>query len=470
MTMNCNSIRVAISVLLLSLSFVGSAQAQRVTPIDLLIKGGTVVTMDGEFRVIENGFVAIRGARIVAVGNAAALRKAHYQAKQTIDATGKAVMPGLVNAHTHLPMTLYRGLADDLDLQEWLTKYIFPAEAKNTTREFTVAGTQLGLIELIRGGTTTFADMYYFEDAIAEVTKRAGVRGVLGETLIDFPAPDHKKWEDAISYTEKFLQRWKNDPLIVPALAPHAAYTVSTEHLKQVAALAEKYNAPILTHIAEAPTETVTINERYQARPVEYLERIGFLSPRVTGAHMVHVNEADMLTLKQRDVGIAHCPQSNMKLSSGTAPVPQMLVQNLRVGLGTDGAASNNDLSMWEEMDTASKLHKLVTMKPTVVTAREALLMATIGGARALHLEKEIGSLTAGKRADVIVVNLDAAHQVPRYNLISHLVYATKATDVNDTIVNGKVLMRAQRLLTLDEAPIKARARQFQAQVSRSLR
>lgn len=463
-------LRSTIWFLLLSASLSCVIHAQRATPIDLLIKGGAVVTMDGEFRVIENGFVAIRGARILAVGNAATLRNANYQAKQTIDATGKAVMPGLVNAHTHLPMVLYRGLADDLDLQEWLTKYIFPAEAKNTTKEFSIAGTQLGLIELIRGGTTTFADMYYFEDAIAEVTKRAGVRGVLGETLIDFPAPDHKKWEDAVSYTEKFLQRWKNDPLIVAALAPHAAYTVSTEHLKQIAALAEKYDAPILTHIAEAPTETATINERYQARPVEYLERIGFLSSHVTGAHMVHVNEADMLTLKQRDVGIAHCPQSNMKLSSGTSPVPQMLLQNLRLGLGTDGAASNNDLSMWEEMDTASKLHKLVSMKPTVVTAREALMMATIGGARALHLEEEIGSLEKGKRADVIVVNLDAAHQVPRYNLISHLVYATKATDVNDTIVNGRVLMRAQRLLTLDEAPIKARARQFQAQVSRSLR
>ena len=258
---------------LLALALFGAfAFGQGVAPIDLLIKGGTVVTLDDEFRVIEHGFVAVRGGRIVAVGDARALRKAGYQAKQVIDATGKAVMPGLVNAHTHLPMTLYRGLADDLDLQEWLTKYIFPAEAKNTTKAFTICGTQLGLAELIRGGTTTFADMYYFEDAIAEETKRAGMRGVLGETLIDFPAPDHKKWDDAVAYTEKFLQRWKGDALIVPALAPHAPYTVSTEHLKQVAALAEKYDAPILTHIAEAPTETATIRERYQARPVDLFQ------------------------------------------------------------------------------------------------------------------------------------------------------------------------------------------------------
>jgi 5-methylthioadenosine/S-adenosylhomocysteine deaminase len=464
-----SSKRSGILVSIFALSLSGALVfGQGATRVDWLITNGAVVTLDGEFRVLENGFVAIRGERIVAVGEMTFAKS--YRAKQTIDARGKAVLPGLVNAHTHLPMTLYRGLADDLDLQEWLTKYIFPAEAKNTTKDFTIAGTQLGLVELIRGGTTTYADMYYFEDAIAEETKRAGVRGVLGETLIDFPAPDNQTWDAAVAYTETFLQRWKGDALIVPALAPHAAYTVSTEHLKQVVALAEKHDAPILTHIAEAPTETVTINERYQASPVAYLERIGFLSARVTGAHVVHVSDADLAILKQREVGIGHCPQSNMKLSSGIAPVTKMLEQKLRVGIGTDGAASNNDLNLWEEMDTASKLHKLVTMKPTAVTAREALTMATLGGARALHLEKEIGSLEAGKRADVIVVDLDGAHQTPRYNLISHLVYTTKASDVSDTIVNGRVLMRNRRLLTLNETAIKARARQFQTAVSRSLR
>lgn len=438
--------------------------------LDLLITGGAVVTLDAERRLFDHGFVAIRGGRIVEVGDAAQLKTKGYVARQTLDARGKAVLPGLINAHTHLPMVLYRGIADDLTLQEWLTKYIFPAEAKNTNKEFVIWGTRLGLIELIRGGTTTYADMYYFEDAIAEETKRAGVRGVLGETLIDFPAPDNKTWAEALRYNEDFVKRWQGDALITPAFAPHAPYTVSTEHLREVQALADKYNAPILTHIAEAPTETAEIQKRYQARPVEYLERINFLSPRVLGAHVVHVTDADLATLKARAVGIAHCPSSNMKLSSGTSPVPKMLAQGLRVGLGTDGAASNNDLSLWEEMDLAAKLHKLVTMDPTVVTAREALEMATLGGARALHLEQEIGSLEAGKRADVIVVGLDAPHQTPRYNLYSHLVYATKAADVTDTIVNGRVLMRNRRLLTLDEATVKARARAYQQRVSQSLK
>jgi 5-methylthioadenosine/S-adenosylhomocysteine deaminase len=438
-------------------------------PLDLLITGGTVVTLDAERRLLENGFVAIRGGRIVEVGEAAQLKAKGYVAKQTINARGKAVLPGLINTHTHLPMVLYRGLADDLNLQEWLTKYIFPAEAKNTTKEFVIWGTRLGLLELIRGGTTTYADMYYFEDAMAEETKRAGLRAVLGETLIDFPAPDNKTWAEAISYTETFVKRWHGDTLITPAFAPHAPYTVSTEHLNEVRVLADKYDAPILTHIAEAPTETEEIQQRYNARPVEYLERLNFLSPRVLGAHVVHVTEADLATLKSREVGIAHCPQSNMKLSSGTAPVPRMLELGLRLGLGTDGAASNNDLDLWEEMDTAAKLHKLVTRNPTVVSAREALELATLGGARALHQEREIGSLEAGKRADVILVGLDAPHQTPRYNLYSLLVYATKASDVTDTIVNGRVLMRNRRLLTLDEATIKARARAFQRRVSQSL-
>lgn len=462
--------KISLIVLLAIFTLLVSAQSRNNKTLDLLIINGAVVTMDGARHLYDNGFVAIRGERIVAVGPMTAAPLKQYPAKQTLDARGKAVLPGLINAHTHLPMVLYRGIADDLILSEWLTKYIFPAEAKNTTEEFVRWGTRLGLIELIRGGTTTYADMYYFEDALAEETKRAGVRAVLGETLIDFPAPDNKTWAAATSYTEKFLKRWKGDALIVPAVAPHAAYTVSTEHLNEARALAEKYDAPLLTHIAEAPTETADILKRYNARPVEYLERINFLSPRVLGAHVVHVNDAELAILKSREVGIAHCPQSNMKLSSGTPPVPQMLERGLRVGLGTDGAASNNDLNLWEEMDTAAKLHKLVTMKPTVVTAREALEMATIGGARALHLEKEIGSLEAGKRADVIVVGLDAPHQTPRYNLYSHLVYATKASDVTDTIVNGRVLMRNRRLLTLDEVTVKTRAREFQRRVSESLK
>ena len=464
---------IALAVLVIGLmrwSLSVSGQRRADDGVDLLITGGAVVTMDAERRLYENGFVAVRGDRIVAVGDAATTNLARYRAKQTINARGKVALPGLINSHTHLPMVLYRGIADDLDLQEWLRKYIFPAEARNTTRDFVVAGARLGLAEMIRGGTTTYADMYYFEDAIAEETKKAGVRGVLGETVIDFPAPDNKTWAAAMSYTESFVKRWMGDPLITPAIAPHAPYTVSTEHLAEVKAFAEKHGAPILIHLAEAPTETEYIRKNFNARPAEYLERIGFLSPRVLAAHVVHVNEDEIAVLRRREIGVAHCPQSNMKLSSGAAPVPQMLKAGLRLGLGTDGAASNHDLSLWEEIDTAAKLHKLVSGDPTVVSAREALAMATIGGAHALHLEKEIGSIETGKRADVILIDLDAPHLTPMYNLYSHLVYATKASDVTDTIINGRILMRNRRLLTLDEAAVKSAAREYQKRVARSLR
>jgi len=453
----------------ISLSGYKSAASQSTT-VDLLITGGSVVTMDGSRRIFENGFVAIRGEQIVDVGDSAQLKAKGYRARQTINASGKAVLPGLINTHTHIPMVLFRGIADDLNLQDWLNKYIFPAEAKNVTREFVVAGTRLGLAEMIRGGTTTYADMYYFEDAIAEETKKAGVRGVLGETVIDFPVPDNKTWAEAISYTGKYLQRWKGDSLITAAIAPHAPYTVSTEHLNEVRALAEKLDSPIIIHLAEAPTETEYMAKTYNSRPAAYLEKINFLSPRVLAAHVVHVNDQEIEILKMREVGIAHCPQSNMKLASGTAPVPAMLKAGLRVGLGTDGAASNHDLSLWEEIDTAAKLHKLISGDPTVVPAEQALAMATIGGARALHKEAEIGSIEPGKRADVIIIDLSAPHLVPLYNLYSHLVYATKASDVSDTIVNGRVLMRNRRLLTINEEAVKTSARQYQKRVSQSLK
>ena len=443
-----------------------SAQ-QRTLNVDLLITGGTVVTMDGERHLYEGGFVAVRGAQIVAVGEAR--DAARYRANQTINARGKAVLPGLINAHTHVPMTLLRGIADDQVFQEWLEKYIFPAEAKNVTRDFVVAGTRLGLVEMLRGGITTYVDMYYFEDAIADETRRAGMRAVLGETVIDFPVPDNKTWAEALAYTETFVKKWKGDALITPAIAPHAPYTVSTAHLNEVRAFAEKHDVPIVMHIAEAPTETDYTLKNFGDRPVAYLEKIGFLSPRVLGAHLIQVNDAEIALLKQRDIGIAHCPQSNMKVVAGVAPVPQMLKANLRLGLGTDGTASNNDLNLWEEMDTAAKLHKLISRDATAVSAQEALAMATIGGARALHMEREIGSLEAGKRADVIVVDLSAAHQTPLYNPYSHLVYTTKASDVTDTIVNGRVLMRDRRLLTLNEQAIKLAARAYGRRVSRSL-
>ncbi len=441
---------------------------KRKTVVDMIVRGGAVVTMDGRRRVIDNGAIAVKGGRIVAVGSRAEI-DAKYGAREIVDATGKVVIPGLVNGHTHVPMTLFRGLADDLDLQEWLTKYIFPAEAKNVTEQFVRAGTRLGLAEMIRGGTTTYCDMYYFEDAIADETSKAGVRGVLGETVIDFPVADNKTNAEAMAYTERFINKWKGNTLITPAIAPHAPYTVSEEHLRAIRALSARTGAPVVIHVSETKREVDDSIKAKGARPIDYLDSIGFLNQRVIAAHVVWPSEAEIALLKKFGVGVVHNPQSNMKLASGVAPVPAMLKDDLDLGLGTDGAASNNDLSMWEEMDTAAKLHKLSSNDPKVVTALEAFEMATLRGARALHLEKEIGSIEKGKRADLVIVDMDDLNQTPYYNIYSSLVYATKADDVRTVIIEGRVVMRDRRLLTLNEEAIKAEARQFRQRIIQSL-
>ena len=436
-----------------------------------MITGGTVVAMDGQRRVIENGAVAIRNGEIVRVGTAAELRGT--AAAKTINAAGKVVIPGLINTHTHVPMSLFRGIADDLDLQEWLTKYIFPAEAKNVNEAFVRAGTRLGLAEMIRGGTTTYCDMYYFEDAIADESKKAGVRGVLGETVIDFPVPDNKTFEAGLQYSERFINKWKNDPLIVPAIAPHAPYTVSADHLKAVRALSDRLNAAVVIHVAETQKERDDIKADPKTgngdTPVDYLNRIGFLNDRVIAAHLVWVSDEEIDLLKRLGVGGAHNPQSNMKLASGVAPVPQMLAKDLAVGLGTDGAASNNDLNMWEEMDTAAKLHKVYSRDPKVVPAEAAFEMATIRGARALHLDKLIGSIEVGKRADIDIVDFDDLNEVPHYNVYSQLVYATKANNVRTVIINGRIVMLDRVLLTLNENAIKKDANAFRTRIINSL-
>src|SRR5438105_1651956 len=438
------------------------------TVVELSVSGGTAVTMDGARQVIENGAIAIKGGRIEAIGRVSDLDQ-RYAAREVVNATGKVVVPGLINGHTHVAMTLFRGLADDLDLQEWLTKYIFPAEAKNVTEEFVRVGTRLGLAEMLRGGTTTYCDMYYFEDAIADETSKAGMRGVLGETVIDFAVADNKTNAEAMAYVEKFVRHWKGNALIVPAIAPHAPYTVSEDHLKAIRAFSDRTGAPIVTHISETKREVDDSIKAKGASPVDYLNRIGFLNDRVIAAHMVWPTEEELGLLKKLGVGIVHNPQSNMKLASGVAPVTEMLKNDLPVGLGTDGAASNNDLSMWEEMDTAAKLAKLYNLDPKVVTAEQAFEMATIRGARALHLEREIGSIEKSKRADLAIVDLDALNQTPFYNIYSDLVYATKATDVRTVIIEGRVVLRDRRLLTLNEAAIKAEARQFRERIIHSL-
>ncbi|MGI9066063.1 MAG: amidohydrolase family protein [Pyrinomonadaceae bacterium] len=464
-----------ITIVLIIATIVGPAfpaaaqrRGTRMKSVDLLVLNGTLVTMDKGHRVIEDAGVAIENGRIVAVGQRKDIIR-RFTSTQTVDARDKIIIPGLINGHTHIPMTLFRGLADDLDLQDWLTKFIFPAEAKNVSEEFVRAGTRLGLAEMIRGGTTTYCDMYYFEDAIADETAKAGVRGVLGETVIDFPVADNKTNAEAMAYVERFVQKWKGHELITPAIAPHAPYTVSEEHLKAVRAFSDRTGAPIVTHISETKREVDDSLKAKGASPIDYLSRIGFLNERVIAAHVVWPNAGEIGILKQAGVGVVHNPQSNMKLAAGVAPLPKMLKEGVKVGLGTDGAASNNDLSMWEEMDTVAKLHKVFSGDPKVISAEQAFELATIRGAQALHLEKDIGSIETGKRADLVLVERDALNQIPLYNVYSHLVYATKASDVQTVIINGRIVMRDRRLLTLDEAAIKDKARVFREQVIKSL-
>ncbi|HZJ46469.1 MAG TPA: amidohydrolase [Pyrinomonadaceae bacterium] len=457
---------VILATMLVSSVPIDAAQTRR--SVDLLILGGTVVTMDANRRVLEDGGIAISAGRIVAIGPRVEIERG-YQSQTTIDAKGKLITPGLINGHTHIPMVLFRGLADDLDLQDWLTKYIFPAEAKNVSEEFVRVGTRLGLAEMIRGGTTTYCDMYYFEDAIADETSKAGVRGVLGETVIDFPVADNKTNADAMAYVEKFVKRWQGNDLIVPAIAPHAPYTVSEEHLKAARAFSDRTGAPIVTHVSETKKELEDSLKAKNGSPVQYLERIGFLNDKVIAAHMVWPQGDDLETLKRRGVGVIHNPQSNMKLASGVAPVPKMLAEGLLVGLGTDGAASNNDLNIWEEMDTVAKLHKVFSGDPKIISALQAFELATIRGAQALHLDKEIGSLETGKRADLLLIERDSLNQTPMYNLYSDLVYATKANDVETVIINGRIVMRDCKLLTLDEPTIKKDASVFRERIIKSL-
>jgi 5-methylthioadenosine/S-adenosylhomocysteine deaminase len=426
----------------------------------LVVTGGSVVTMDATRRVIANGAVAIDGDAIVAVDTADAIR-ARFSGRRTIDSRGQVVMPGLINTHTHAPMVLFRGLADDLALAEWLEKYIFPAEAKTVSPEFVRAGTRLAALEMIRSGTTTFADMYYFEEEIAKETKAAGLRGVLGQTVIQFPVADAKTPADALARAEAFISAFKNDPLITPAVAPHAMYTLDGPTLRAARALSLKHGVPTIIHVAETQDEVKTSQERYTMSPVAYLDSLGFLGPGVLAAHGVWVSPEEIPLLVKRGVGISHNPESNMKLASGVAPVTGYLAADAALGLGTDGAASNNDLDMFEAMRTASFLAKLHTMDPRVVGARAAVEMATRRGARALGQEARIGSLETGKKADLIIVNMSGVRQTPLYDPLSHLVYTATGHDVRTTIVNGKILMLDGKVLTLDEAAVLREARMW---------
>jgi 5-methylthioadenosine/S-adenosylhomocysteine deaminase len=455
-------------VLLLLLPFQLWAQPAK-DAADLIITGGTVVTMDGARTIYDDGAVVVKGGAIVAVGPRAEI-ESKYRASQTIDASGKLVLPGFINGHTHVPMTLFRGIHDDVTLNDWLYKYIFPAEAKNVNEEFVRWGTRLAAAEQIRSGVTTFADMYYFEDAVAEETKAAGMRGVLGETFIDFPAPDNKNEGEMLAYTERFLKKWQGDSLIHAAAAPHSIYTCSQKTLQDSSALARRYHAPILIHVAEMKKEWDDSEKQNGMSPVQYLEKIGVLGPDIVAAHCIFVDESDRSILAKEQVGCVHNPSSNMMIASGVSPVPELRAAGVAVGLGTDGpAGSNNDLDLMEEIDLAAKLAKITRMNPLALNAKAVVEMATIDGARALHMEKEIGSLEKGKKADLLLIGLDEPNAVPMYDIYAQLAYALKASDVDTVVIGGRVVMRDHKLLTVDQEAAIAKARQYKKTIAASL-
>lgn len=441
--------------------------------VDYLFTGGTIVAMDDKRSLIENGVIAVRGDKIIEVGPAADLAD-RYDAGETIDCTGKALMPGFINAHTHAPMTLLRGLADDLRLDVWLMGYMMPVEREFVNPDFVRLGTKIACAEMIKGGTTCFADMYYFEDEIAQATAEAGMRGVLAQSVMKFPTPDAASYEDGLAYCREFIQRWKGHPLIVPAVGPHAPYTCPPEILKACSALAQEFDVPLHIHIAETALEVENSRKENGMPVVPWVKRQNILDAKVIAAHCVHIDEGEMRTLQHAGAGVAHNPTSNLKLASGVAPVPLMLQVGLNVGIGTDGPASNNDLDMFEETRLAALLAKGFTGDPTALPAREALALSTIGSARALHISDITGSLEAGKRADFIVVDLQPLHNTPRFSrepeaIYSQLVYVAKSTDVQHVICNGEWLLRDRQLLTLDEPELTRQANEVAVKIDRFL-
>jgi 5-methylthioadenosine/S-adenosylhomocysteine deaminase len=437
---------------------------------DLLLSNALVLTMDEHFTIYRGSAVAVAGDSIVAVGPPAAA----YAAADTIDCGGRVVMPGQINAHTHVPMTLLRGLADDLRLDVWLMGYVMPVERAFVRPDFVRLGTRLGCAEMIRSGITCFADMYYFEDAIAEATAAAGMRALCAQTVLRFPTPDATSYEESLMRARDFIQRWRGHPLIVPAPAPHAPYTCTPEILRACAELAVEFDVPLHIHLSETAQEVDESRRQHGMPVVPWVKKHGLLDAKVLAAHCVHVDEGEMRALKSAHAGVAHNPSSNLKLAAGVAPVARMLSLGLDVGIGTDGAASNNDLDMFEEVRLAALLAKGTSGDPTAVPARTALAMATRLGARAMHMDALTGSLEAGKRADLIVVDLERLHNVPAFahdaaGVYGQIVYASKSTDVVDVMCNGRWLMRNRVLLTLDEDELRAAARGEASRIDRFL-
>jgi 5-methylthioadenosine/S-adenosylhomocysteine deaminase len=422
---------------------------------NILIKNGTILTMDSQNTILEDGYIVIEKDSIIDIGR---MNKNTIKAALTIDAGGGLILPGLINGHTHAAMSLFRGLADDLPLMDWLNNYIFPVESRMDA-EFVYTGTLLACTEMIMTGTTTFCDMYLFEDAAAQAGKAAGMRTLAGEVLYDFDSPNYGPVKNGLLYTETLIKKWQDDPLVSIAVEPHALFTCGPDLLTAANDIALHYQVPLIIHVAETKNEMEEIQKRYGKRPVEHLQSLGMLGPHLIADHCIYLNNSDISILAENEVKVIHNPESNMKLASGIAPVPDMLTGGLTVGLGTDGCASNNNLDLLSEMDMAAKLHKIATMDPTVMNAETVLRMATIEGAKALGMEDIIGSLEKGKKADIIIIDIEKPHLTPMYNPYSHLVYSARGEDVKHSIINGTLVMKDRKVLTVDLDTILSEAR-----------
>ncbi|AJR05703.1 amidohydrolase [Photobacterium gaetbulicola] len=454
---------VAVSLAAASLA---SATAMAAENVDLLIKNATVLTMDEDKNVYEKGLVAVKENKIVAVTDGSDLKE--FEAKKVIDADGDIVMPGLINTHTHVSMTVFRSLADDVP--DRLHRYIFPLESKLVTRDMVRIGAQLGNVEMLKGGVTTYADMYYFEDEVAKTVDEIGMRAILGETVIKFPVADAANAEEGIKYAVNFIEEYKDHPRITPAFAPHAPYTNTTETLQKITELSKKYDVPVLIHLAESDREDQVIAERSGGMsPVEYMADIGALTPNLVGAHVINVSDSDIELLKKHDVGIAHNMSANIKSAKGVSPALKMFDDGLRIGLGTDGPMSGNTISTLDEFNQVAKVHKLVNKDRAAMPPMKVVEMATIGAARALHMEDTIGSLEVGKLADIIVIDTKAPNMVPVYNPYSALVYSAYAANVKHTIVDGQILMKDRTMTTVDEDKIRNEALAFADKVRKTV-
>lgn len=441
--------------------------------VDLILTGGTIVTMNESFDVIDDGFIAIAESRIIEVGHRSAL-EGLYTAAEIIDCRNRIIIPGLVNAHTHVPMTLLRGMADDLRLDVWLMGYIMPVEREFVSPEFCQLGATIACAEMIRGGVTAFADMYYFESDVAEATAKAGMRALLGESILKFPTPDAETYEQSLGYARTFIEKWKGHPLIMPTIAPHATYSNTAETLQQCVALVKEYQLPVMIHIAETEREVEDNKKLYGKTVVPWVKDQGILDVPAIAAHCVHIDEHEIRMLKRQGASVAHCPSANLKLASGIAPISTMLQSGVNVAIGTDGPASNNDLDMFEEMRLAALLAKVAPHDPTALPARTALKMATVNGAQALGLADSTGSIEAGKYADLAVIQSSPIHNIPHFDfnpdaVYSRIVYAAKSSDVSHTICHGRVLMRDRVLQTIDEAELLTKANQYAERVGRFL-